>query len=191
MADIVSTALTWLGVPYLYGGDSPAGVDCSGLVQQVFAQLGYTIGRDTVAQFNDPRGLPVASLADAEPGDLIFFGAPTGGVNEHVGIYLGADQMISAPHTGASVRVDSVTGWETSEPLLGIRRFLIPGADAASSDPNVAATLVGSPLSTATSSVGHLVGEVVLVAGGAALIILGVLRATRDGQLGATGKGRQ
>jgi hypothetical protein len=187
MADIVSTALGWLGVPYSYGGTSRSGVDCSGLVQQVFASLGYQIGRDTVAQFNDPRGLTVGSLAEAQPGDLIFFGAPSGGVNEHVGIYLGADQMISAPHTGASVRIDSVTGWASSgEPLLGIKRYLIPGTN---SDAGTAGTLLAadttapsSVTGAATASVGHLVGEALLVAGGVALIVLGVHRAAHRSQ---------
>ncbi len=68
---IVSEASKFLGVPYVWGGSSPSGFDCSGLVQYVFAQLGVSVPRGSVDQ--SEVGTPVASLADAQPGDLLFF----------------------------------------------------------------------------------------------------------------------
>ncbi len=96
-----------LGVPYRWGGDGPGGFDCSGLVQAAFAAAGVSLPRVAQDQFDAgpavPEGDPVL------PGDLVFFGAGTGGV-DHVGIYVGAGLMVDAPHTGAVVRVEPA-GW--------------------------------------------------------------------------------
>jgi peptidoglycan DL-endopeptidase CwlO len=94
-------ALRYLGVPYVYGGASPRGFDCSGLVMYVYAQLGISLPHYTVAQWNASQ--PVSSPA---PGDLVFFD----GLG-HVGIYIGNGQMVDAPHTGSVVRIDSISGF--------------------------------------------------------------------------------
>jgi peptidoglycan DL-endopeptidase CwlO len=96
-----SIALQYLGVPYVYGGASPTGFDCSGLVMYVYARLGISLPHYTVAQWNATQ--PVASPA---PGDLVFFD----GLG-HVGIYIGNGQMVDAPHTGSVVRIDSISGF--------------------------------------------------------------------------------
>jgi peptidoglycan DL-endopeptidase CwlO len=96
-----SIALQYLGVPYVYGGASPGGFDCSGLVMYVYARLGISLPHYTVAQWNATQ--PVASPA---PGDLVFFD----GLG-HVGIYIGNGQMVDAPHTGSVVRIDSISGF--------------------------------------------------------------------------------
>jgi peptidoglycan DL-endopeptidase CwlO len=96
-----SIALRYLGVPYVYGGASPRGFDCSGLVMYVYAQLGISLPHYTVAQWNATQ--PVSSPA---PGDLVFFD----GLG-HVGIYIGNGQMVDAPHTGSVVRIDSISGF--------------------------------------------------------------------------------
>ncbi len=107
-AEVVSTAQRYLGVPYVWGGASPStGFDCSGLVQYVYGQLGISLPRTSQEQAN--VGIPVASLSQATPGDLLIFNSPADGANGHVGIYIGGGKMIDAPYTGADVRVDSVS----------------------------------------------------------------------------------
>ena len=94
-------ALRYLGVPYRWGGSSPSGFDCSGLVMYVYAQLGISLPHYTVAQWSST--IPVSSPA---PGDLVFFN----GLG-HVGIYIGGGQFVNAPHTGSVVRIDSMSSF--------------------------------------------------------------------------------
>jgi cell wall-associated NlpC family hydrolase len=100
-AQVLQEASTWLGVPYLFGGNTRHGIDCSGFTLQVFATVGVHLPR--VSYLQAKRGKRV-SAAKAQPGDLVCFGAPV----DHVGIYLGNGQMINAPHTGAVVRTEPV-----------------------------------------------------------------------------------
>jgi peptidoglycan DL-endopeptidase CwlO len=128
---IVSEASQFLGVPYVWGGSTPSGFDCSGLTQYVFSQLGVALPRTAAEQ--QQVGTPVASLAQAQPGDLLFFepgqnGAPAGEAG-HVAIYLGNDEMLAAPETGEDVKVQPVPG----EPLA-IRRVTVSGAATTTSD---------------------------------------------------------
>lgn len=105
---VVGVAERFLGTPYVWGGDSPTGFDCSGLVQYVYGQLGISLPRTSEEQALS--GTPVASLATAKPGDLVFFAGSDGTTTApgHVGIYLGDGMMIDAPHTGTDVRIQSV-----------------------------------------------------------------------------------
>jgi cell wall-associated NlpC family hydrolase len=113
--NVVSIAMSYLGVPYVWGGSTPDGFDCSGLVMYAFAQLGISLPHSSYAQFN--YGTPV-SYSDLQPGDLVFFDALG-----HVGIYIGGGQFVNAPHTGAVVRVDSMTsGWAIAN-FSGARRI--------------------------------------------------------------------
>jgi cell wall-associated NlpC family hydrolase len=110
--------MQYLGVPYVWGGASPSGFDCSGLVMYVFAQVGVSLPHYTVAQYNYPNSVPVPRN-ELQPGDLVFF-AGLG----HVGIYVGNGQFIHAPHTGDVVRIDSLnSGWYSSE-YDGAKRIL-------------------------------------------------------------------
>jgi peptidoglycan DL-endopeptidase CwlO len=101
---VVGIAMQYLGIPYVWGGASPSGFDCSGLVMYVYAQVGVSLPHYTGAQWH--VGVPVAS-SDLQPGDLVFFD----GLG-HVGIYIGGGEFIHAPHTGDVVRIDSLSeGW--------------------------------------------------------------------------------
>ena len=117
-ADAVSLAQSYSGIPYRWGGTDPStGLDCSGLTQLVFRRLGVQLPR--VAADQSKAGTAVASLADARPGDLVFFGTPA----HHVGIYAGNGTMVDAPHTGSTVGVHKLWGRPSA-----IRRMLPPTA---------------------------------------------------------------
>jgi cell wall-associated NlpC family hydrolase len=111
---IVGIAMRYLGVPYVWGGASPRGFDCSGLVQYAYAQLGKSVPHSTYALW--PMGVAV-SRSQLQPGDLVFFD----GLG-HMGIYIGNNQMIHAPHTGDVVKISSLTGWYSST-YMGARRI--------------------------------------------------------------------
>jgi cell wall-associated NlpC family hydrolase len=105
---VVSEASKYLGVPYRWGGtDASTGLDCSGLTQLVYKNLGIDLPRTASQQATS--GQAVASLADARPGDLVFFDYSSSrpGV-DHVGIYVGNGKMIAAPQPGEAVKVQDV-----------------------------------------------------------------------------------
>ncbi|HWA67429.1 MAG TPA: bifunctional lytic transglycosylase/C40 family peptidase [Mycobacteriales bacterium] len=103
--EAVQVALAQLGTPYLWGGESSAGFDCSGLVQYAYAKAGLALPRTAQDQYDATTHLPAGS--ELAPGDLVFFGANDRAV-DHVGIALGDGRMIDAPHTGADVRLDTI-----------------------------------------------------------------------------------
>jgi peptidoglycan DL-endopeptidase CwlO len=101
--DAVDVAKKWLGVPYVWGGTDPdKGLDCSGLVQSAYKELGISLPR--VASEQARQGTAVSSLAQAKPGDLLAFGSPV----DHIGIYVGDNKMIVAPKRGDVVKIQDV-----------------------------------------------------------------------------------
>lgn len=96
---ILGIAASLAGIPYVYGGTTTAGFDCSGFTQYVFAKVGISIPRTSEAQ-----QAAVTPVTHPQPGDLVFFGSPA----YHVGIYAGNGMMWAAPHTGAVVNLQSV-----------------------------------------------------------------------------------
>jgi peptidoglycan DL-endopeptidase CwlO len=111
---VVGIAMQYLGTPYVYGGASPGGFDCSGFVMYVFAQIGVSLPHNAAAQYG--YGMPV-SRDQLQPGDLVFFN----GLG-HVGIYIGGGQFIHSPHTGDVVKISSISGWYSST-WVGARRL--------------------------------------------------------------------
>ena len=96
-------ALNQIGTPYRYGGSSPSGFDCSGLVQYSYARAGMPLPRTTKALWN--TAAPVDSRR-LQPGDLLFF--EISGKMSHVGLYLGKGRFVHAPSSGKVVRVESL-----------------------------------------------------------------------------------
>lgn len=162
-SQVVSEAERFLGVPYQWGGSRPAtGFDCSGLVQYVYGQLGVSLPRTSQQQAT--VGTPVASLADAQPGDLVFFPGSDGTASSpgHVGIYIGNGQMIDAPYTGTTVQIQPVgqpseirrvlptaaataaAGSSTIPAGLGVPAALLPLFEQAASTSGVPASLLAA-----------------------------------------------
>ncbi|MEQ4520865.1 NlpC/P60 family protein [Pseudarthrobacter sp. B907] len=117
--DVVAMAKKYIGVPYVWGGTNPAtGMDCSGFTQRVFKDLGVELPRVVSDQMK--QGTPVASLAQAKPGDLLIsFGG------NHISIYLGNGKAIDAPVPGKTIQIRDA--WEQQSNLTSIRRIVPAG----------------------------------------------------------------
>ena len=115
-ASVVQTAYKCMGIPYVWGGSSPSGFDCSGFVQWVYLKNGVSISRTADIQYTE--GVPVNDL---EPGDLVFFTTYAPGAS-HVGLYLGCTLFIHASSSG-SVRINSLDEDFYQSVFLGGRRY--------------------------------------------------------------------
>ncbi|WP_354233836.1 C40 family peptidase [Arthrobacter sp. UYEF3] len=120
--DVVAMAKKYIGVPYVWGGTNPAtGMDCSGFTQRVFKDLGIELPRVVSDQMK--QGTPVASLAEAKPGDLLVsFGG------NHISIYLGNGKAIDAPVPGKTIQIRDA--WEQQSNLTSIRRIVPAGGSS-------------------------------------------------------------
>lgn len=123
-AKVLALAEEQLGVPYVYGGMSPSGFDCSGFVKYIYDEMGYTINRTADTQL--VSGVAV-NREDLQPGDLVFFCATTndGAITSHVGIYAGDNQFIHAASDG--IRYSSLDDDYYADKYLCARRILLPG----------------------------------------------------------------
>lgn len=100
---LITEAQKYLGIPYLWGGTTPAGFDCSGYMQYIFAAHGITLPR--VSQDQQSYCQPI-SIAEIKPGDLVFNHESN---STHVGMYIGNDMFIHAPHTGDVIKISQLS----------------------------------------------------------------------------------
>ena len=114
-SSVVSIALQYLGVPYVWGGASPSGFDCSGLTMYVYAKVGVYLPHNAAMQYG--MGTPV-SRSQLAPGDLVFFNGLS-----HVGMYIGGGRFVHAPHTGDVVKISSLSEYWYSATYVGARRY--------------------------------------------------------------------
>lgn len=101
----LKTAKSLIGTPYVYGGSTPAGFDCSGFTMYCYAKAGISLTHNAQAQYNQTKSV---SAGDMKKGDLVFFGGSTSSIT-HVGIYVGNGKYIHSPQTGEYVRIDSLS----------------------------------------------------------------------------------
>jgi cell wall-associated NlpC family hydrolase len=145
--DVVQDALQYVGTPYVLGGESKSGMDCSGLVQRTFADLGVKVPR--LVHEQQTIGQAVPSLKDAKPGDLVVL---NGG--DHIAIWMGNDTVIHAPYEGRTVSVQKA--WFTDKDVVTIRRVVpseTPSAGAAGT------TLRAASLASSLGGVGGTAGD--------------------------------
>jgi cell wall-associated NlpC family hydrolase len=150
---VVDEAKKYLGLPYVWGGTDPQrGVDCSGLVQSVYKSFGYDLPRVSADQAR--AGRPVASLAEAQPGDILAWdNSSRNNGADHVAIYIGDGKMIEAARPGTNVRISDVYGSPVirrilPEPALAPAAMTAPAGTAA----NGWNAITGSSFRTAASA---------------------------------------
>jgi NlpC/P60 family len=126
----VALAYRFLGVPYVWGGETPNGFDCSGLTMYVYGQLGIKLGHYTGFQYYQGRRVAPDQL---QPGDLVFFHASASGVPGHEGMYVGNGSFIHAPHTGDVVKISSLYETRYALSYVGAVRPYAAGSSLSSS----------------------------------------------------------
>jgi hypothetical protein len=119
--DLVNYMKKFIGTPYVWGGTSPNGFDCSGLMQYTFGKFGIKLPRVTYDQIGQGQAVSMKGL---RPGDLVFFDTEPGTKGpDHVGMYIGGGKMIDAPRPGKSVEIVDITKGYYADRFMGGRRI--------------------------------------------------------------------
>jgi len=141
-SDLVVRALTLLDTPYRFGGASPGGFDCSGLVQYVYSSVaGYALPRRS--EDMGKAGEPILP-SQLQPGDLVFFNTLSRGFS-HVAIYIGEGRFVHAPTRGGRVRIEALDDRYWRSRFDGARRLLAAGGGAATAPRAARVTLSSEP----------------------------------------------
>ncbi len=140
--ELVEFAKKFIGTPYAWGGNSlTEGIDCSGLVQQVYKHFGINVSRTTYTQIGEGKAVKMNEL---QPGDMVFFdNDPSKSGPDHVGIYIGDGKMIEAPRPGKSVQISDITSGYWQPYFMGGRRVsgIQGGGTASESSPEATVKL--------------------------------------------------
>jgi cell wall-associated NlpC family hydrolase len=121
--EIINVSRSYIGTPYLFGGEGQGGIDCSAFIQQVFASVGFTLPRTSGQQFEDPR---LSAVEDLAPLDLLFFKTRDGRRIDHVALYIGEGQMIHSSKKEGGVQItDFKFSQFWSSRYVGARRINI------------------------------------------------------------------
>jgi cell wall-associated NlpC family hydrolase len=112
---VVAEALRHLGTPYRYGGGSPSGFDCSGLIMYAYAKVGPQLPHNAAMQYRLGRSVSRAKLV---PGDVVFFNGLS-----HAGIYIGRGRFVHSPQTGDAVKVSRLNDGWYGRTYVGARRY--------------------------------------------------------------------
>lgn len=119
---VVDTAMTYLGTPYVYGASGPNSFDCSGFTSYIYKQFGYTLNRSAADQTKNGVAVDKSEL---QPGDLVLFRSPgSSRAATHVGIYIGNSQFVHAPQPGDVVKVSDLNSSWYSRVYVGARRIV-------------------------------------------------------------------
>ncbi len=118
IAQLIEVAKSYIGTPYVYGGSTPSGFDCSGFVKYVYGQIGISLSRTSYTQANEGTYVAYENLM---PGDIVCFGS---GSISHVGIYIGDGQFIHSPRTGYSVCIAPLSGGSYNGRFRFARRII-------------------------------------------------------------------
>jgi hypothetical protein len=173
-AQAVALAARYIGVPYLWGGTTPDGFDCSGLVQFVYGLTGVKLPRTSQEQARIGITVP---YSQAQPGDLLFYNY--GSTNDHVGIYAGNGQQIDAPRPGRTVEraaVDTAHLTSVVRPFTGGGSSTTPGT---ATDANSIGHAAGGLLDDASGALTRVAFNTLFVLGGVGVVALGLWRGTQ------------
>ena len=124
--ELIAYAYTYLGTPYVYGGSSYSGTDCSGFTMYVFKQAGYSLPHSATSQWLSGMGTKIYSISELQPGDLVFFNDPSrnkGKACSHAGIYIGNGKHIhaSSANSGGVIISDMTSGYYNTYFVGGLR----------------------------------------------------------------------
>ena len=117
-SDVISYAKQFIGTPYVYGGSTPSGFDCSGFTSYVYKHFGISLPHSSSAQYSS---LAKVSRDQLKAGDLVFFTNGGSGIG-HVGIYVGNNQFIHSPSSGRTVCIDTMSSGYYASHYVGAGR---------------------------------------------------------------------